>query len=223
MSLIQYSFAHAISAFFEFPTDNARLLVPRGLEPIEVHHGSSVLSITVFEFVASEVGPYREVVLSVAVMPRIKSGARLPKTALYPWVVGTTTAASRDHAISTWHLPHWMEDIAIQIEPAEGRIDARVAAGGGPVLEVGVAEHSWEPVRHLYQSFMRENDTYYVADIMMEGRQSEHEDERGRLILHEHAFHGQLALAEVSEVPFREVWMRDGVQTFENLVSFPAV
>jgi hypothetical protein len=162
------------------------------------------------------------VVLAAAVMPLIKTGERLPKTALYPWMVGTTTAASREHAIATWHLPHWMEDLDIQITTADGRIEARVAAGGAPVLEVAVVEHSWGPVRHLYQSFMRENDVYYVADIMMEGQQSEHEEEGGHLRLHEHSFHGRLALPEVSDVPFREVWMRDGVQTFENLVSFPA-
>jgi hypothetical protein len=196
--------------------------VPRGLEPIEVHHGSSVLSITVFDFSQSVAGAYREVVASVAVMPLIKTGERLPKTALYPWVVGTTTEASRQHAITTWHLPHWMEDVGIDIVPADGRIEARVTAAGAPVLEVSVIEHSWGPVRHLYQSFMRENDTLYVADIMMEGQQSEHEEEGGHLVLHEHAFHGQLSLPEVSDVPFREVWMRDGVQTFENLVSFPA-
>lgn len=222
MPLTRYTFAHAISGFFEFPTDNARALVPRQLEPIELHHGSSVLSITVFDFVDSVVGPYRELVLAVAVMPLIKTGERLPKSALYPWVVGTTTPASRDHAISTWHLPHWMEDVDIQIASGEGRIEARVTAGGAPVADLAVVEHSWEPVRHLYQSFMLENDELYVADIMMEGIQSEHEDEAGHLHLHEHAFHGPLALADVSDVPFREVWMREGVQIFEKLVSFPA-
>jgi len=222
MPVTRYAFSHAISGFFEFPTDNARALVPRPLEPVELHHGSSVLAITVFDFVESCVGAYREVVFSVAVMPLVKPGERLPKSALYPYLVATTTAAAREHAISTWHLPHWMEDADIAIEPAGGRIEARVSLGGAPVAELCVGEHSWGPVRHLYQSFMRDSDQCYVAEILMEGNQSEHEDESGRLRLHEHAFQGALALGEVSEVPFREVWMRDGVQTFENLVSFPA-
>jgi hypothetical protein len=57
---------------------------------------------------------------------------------------------------------------------------------------------------------------------LMEGSQTEHEDESGSLRLHDHPFHDALNLADVSDVPFREAWMRDGVQTFENLVSFPA-
>lgn len=222
MSLSRYAFTHAISGLFEFPTDNARKLVPRPLEPVELHHGSSVLSITVFDFVESVVGPYRELVLSVAVMPLVRSGERLPRSAQYPYLVATTTAAAREHAMSTWHLPHWMEDADIDIEAADGRIDARIAVGGLRVAELCVMEHSWQPVKHLYQSFMRESDECYVADILMEGSQSEHEDESGRLRLHDHPFQGSLALPDVADVPFREVWMRDGVQTFENLVSFPA-
>ena len=115
-----------------------------------------------------------------------------------------------------------MEDADIDIQSADGRIDARVSVGGVPVAELSVMEHSWQPVKHLYQSFMRDGDECYVADILMEGSQSEHEDESGRLRLHEHPFQGSLALCDVADVPFREVWMRDGVQTFENLVSFPA-
>lgn len=222
MPLIRYAFAHAISGFFEFPTDNARRLLPRPLEPVELHHGSSVLSVTVFDFVESCVGAYRELVLAVAVMPLVRDGERLPKSALYPYLVATTTASAREHAICTWHLPHWMEDAAIDVRESDGRIDARVTVGGAPVVDLSVAEHSWQPVSHLYQSFMRSGDECYVAEILMEGSQSEHEDEAGSLRLHEHPFNGALALAEVSDVPFREVWMRDGMQTFENLVSFPA-
>ena len=70
--MIRYGFKHAISGFFEFPTENARALVPRPLEPVELHHGSSVLSVTVFDFTESCVGAYREAVFSVAVMPLVK-------------------------------------------------------------------------------------------------------------------------------------------------------
>jgi hypothetical protein len=53
----------------------------------------------------------------------------------------------------------------------------------------------------------------------MAGQQSEHEEETGRIKLLPHPFHKQLALSDVSEVPFREMWMRDGLQTFEPLVQ----
>ena len=85
------------------------------------------------------------------------------------------------------------------------------------MADLAVAEHSWKPVSHLYQSFMREGDERFVADIVMEGSQSEHEDEAGSLKLYDHPMHGSLSRAEVAEVPFREVWMRDGLQTFQDL------
>ena len=222
MSLTRYGFAHAISGFFELPTENARTLLPRMLEPVELHHGTSVLSITVFDFVESVVGPYRELVLSVVVAPLVRSGERLPKSALFPYLVATTTASARSHAIERRHLPHWMEDARIDIDRAEGSISAQVSIAGAPVAELTVGEHSWQRVSHLYQSFMRDGDEAFMADIIMEGSQSEHEEEVGRLVLHEHPFHGALSLGEVSDVPVREVWMRDGVQTFENLIRLPA-
>lgn len=217
MPLRRYEFAHALSGFFEFPTENARALLPKPFEPVEIHHGTSILSATVFDFVASDVGPYREMVLAVVVMPLLRPGGRLPKSALYPYLLATNTKASREHAIKIWHLPHWMEDADISIERREGLITSSVSIDGVPVCDLAVAEHSWKAVNHLYQSFMREGDERFVADIVMEGSQSEHEDEVGSLKLHDHPMHGALSRADVSEVPFREVWMRDGMQTFEDL------
>jgi hypothetical protein len=53
----------------------------------------------------------------------------------------------------------------------------------------------------------------------MEGSQSEHEDEKGLIRLYDHPFNQQLQISEVYEVPFRELWMRAGVQTFTPLVE----
>jgi hypothetical protein len=53
----------------------------------------------------------------------------------------------------------------------------------------------------------------------MEGEQSEHEEETGRVRLHEHAFNKDLVVSEVYDVPFREIWMRNGAQTFQPLVQ----
>jgi hypothetical protein len=217
MPLRCYRFAHAISGFFEFPTENARALLPKPFEPVELHHGSSVLSATVFDFVASEVGAYRELVLSVVVMPLLRPGGQLPKSALYPYLLATNTRASREHAIETWKLPHWMEDAEIGLDRNDGLITSRISVKGAPVADLSVSEHSWKSVNHLYQSFMREGDERFVADIMMEGHQSEHEDEAGALKLYDHPMHGGISRSDVSDVPFREVWMRDGLQTFQDL------
>ena len=119
--LTRYGYEHAISGFFEFPTENARRILPSHLEPVELHHGTSIFSMTAFDFTESMVGPYGEVVMSVIVSPLVKPGERLPKSAFYPYLVGTTTKAARDHAIERWHLPHWMEDVEMSLR-----------AGGGP-------------------------------------------------------------------------------------------
>jgi hypothetical protein len=48
--LTRYGFRDAISGFFEFPTENARRILPPHLEPAELHHGSSIFSMTAFDF-----------------------------------------------------------------------------------------------------------------------------------------------------------------------------
>jgi len=215
----RYGYRNAISGFFEFPTENARRILPPHLEPAELHHGTSIFSLTAFDFTESLVGAYGEVVMSVIVSPLVKPGERLPKSAFYPYLVGTTTKAARDHAIERWHLPHWMDDVDIQFSREGARISAAIAADGDPVAEVTITEYAWHPVSHLYQSFMRNDQGSYLANIVMEGQQSEHEEETGRVVLHDHAFNKDLMISEVYEIPFRELWMRDGVQTFDPLIQ----
>ena len=217
--LTRYGFRQAAGGFFEFPTENARRILPAHIEPVELHHGGSIFSMTVFDFTESMVGPYGEVVMSVIVSPLVKLGKPLPKSAFYPYLVATTTRAAREHAIERWHLPHWMADVEIAFANGERDVTARVSADGEPLAEMTIGDYEWHPVSHLYQSFMHDADGTYLANVTMEGEHSEHEEEIGLLRLFPHAFNKQLILSDVSEVPFREMWMREGLQTFEPLVQ----
>jgi hypothetical protein len=223
MSLTTYAFRDAISGFFEFPTENARRILPSHLEPVELHHGSSIFSLTAFDFHETEVGPYGEVVMAVMVAPIIMPGEKVPKGAFFPYQVATTTRRAREHAIERWHLPHWMEDVEIAFSRQEHRMDVRVAADGAPVAEMSVSDYDWSPVSHPYQCFMKDGDGAYLAQITMQGSHSDHEEETGSVRLHEHPFNKDLVLADVSEVPFREIWMKDGMQVFQPLVQLETV
>jgi hypothetical protein len=218
-SLTRYGFRDAISAYFEFPTETARKILPGHLEPVELHHGTSILAVTVFDFTEAEVGPYGELVMAVVVSPLLKAGDKFPKSAMYPYRVATTTKAAREHAIERWHLPHWMEDVEIDLEREDRRLTAHVKADGAPVLDLAVTDHSFAHVSNLYQSFMKDADGAYLALITIEGTQSEHEDEGGRLQLHDHPFNQEILGADVYDVPFRELWMKQGIQLFQPLIQ----
>ncbi len=218
MPITRYGYRDAISGFFEFPTDNARRVLPRGFEPFELHHGTSIFAVTIFDFDDSEVGEYGEVVYAVIVPPLVQEG-RLPKSAFFPWQVATTTRAAREHAIERWHLPHWMDDIAVDFVRENGKLTATVGVEGSPALEMTITDHSWRPVSHLYQSFQKDDSGTYVANILFEGEKSEHEEEAGRIVLHDNPFNRDLVLSEVYDVPFREQWMRKGCQLFDPLAK----
>jgi hypothetical protein len=189
---------------------------------VEVHHGTSVFALTAFDFNQSEVGAYGEVVMAVVVAPLVKPGQPFPKSAMYPYLVATTTKAARDHAIERWHLPHWMEDVDIAFDHQQDHLSVRVKAEGAPVADMTIYQYEWHPVSHLHQSFMKDGEANYLAQITMEGPHSEHENEKGSVKLYDHPFNKVLSIADVYDVPFREQWMRDGRQTFQPLEQLEA-
>ena len=217
MPLTRYHYSQAVSAFFEISTSDARRLLPSHLQPLEVQHEASILALTAFDFTDSMVGPYQEIVLSVIVPPLVSPGRDMAKSAFYPFLVGTSTEASREHAIERWHLPHYMQDVEISLQSSDGRMRVEVREGDQPILDFEVTDYHSEPVDHLYQSFMTNGDDRFKVDIHMRGPHSEHEEEVGTLKLYEHPMTSQLTLDQVSTYPFREQWMTNGVQVFEEL------
>ncbi len=214
---VQYHYRDAIGGFFEFPTENARQLLPGDLQPIELHHGSSVLSVMAFDFHDSMVGPYGELILSILVAPRIEPGHPMPRSAFYPFRLGTTTKESRDHAIERWHLPHYMQNINMEWVRGDGHITIKATDAGAPMVEMTVTEHEWSNVEHRYQSFMHDDEGFYTSTIIMAGHFSENEEERGGIVIHSQGMTDLLEDWEVETTPFRELWMKNGLQTFHPL------
>jgi len=222
----RYHYRDAINGFFEYPTELARALLPAGHQPVEIHHGRSILAVTGFEFSDSAVGAYRELALSIVVPPRLRQGEPMPRAAMYPFLLGTTTAEARRHAIQVWHLPHHPADLDIDFRRGEREITLAAAEGGRPILELTITDPAgvpWQKVEHHYQTFMQDEEGAYLSPLVMAGRFMENEEERGRLAPSSHAFTAGLELEELSPTPFREQWMRDGVETIQPLQRLAAL
>lgn len=220
MSEIQYTyygFDKCVGAFFEMATSEARKVLPSHLEPLEKQHERSIFAITAFHFTESEVGEYDEVVLAVIVPPIVEPGKPLPKAAMYPFMVATSTEAAREHAIARWHLPHIMKDLQIDFIESEGQMKVEVRDDGAPVLDLVVTEFESVPARNQYSVFTVGDDERFKVNIYMDAPHSEHEEERGRLTLYDHPFMGGVDPTEVDSYPFREEWYKKGLQTFEEL------
>jgi Acetoacetate decarboxylase (ADC) len=217
MPLTKYGFKYAVSAFFEMSRDAAKRALPAHLEAMEVKHSIGVFAVTAFDFTQSEVGQYEELVLAVITPPVLGAGGEFPRSAFYPFVVGTSTEASRLHAIERWHLPHYMSDIRVEFEEKDGRMKVHAHEKGRPILDLDVSAHKWTKVNHLYQAFTVDPPKRFKADIHMEGTFTEHEEETGSIEIHPHPMCEALLNAEVASFPFRELWMKDGMQTFEEL------
>ncbi len=223
MSLTHYRFSTAVSAFFEMPTSLAVELLPSHLRPLEVHHGSGIFAVTAFDFTESLAGAYQEIVLAVIVPPVVQPGTPFPKSAFYPFLLGTSTSASREHAIERWHLPHHMADVGVDFRPKQGGLVVHVHEGKRRILDLTIGAHKWEKADDLYQAFMADADGNFKVDIHMRGQFSEHEEEQGKIVLHRHPMTERLDADEIESVPFRELWMKDGMQTFEELETLATV
>jgi hypothetical protein len=221
MDYTYYGFRNCVGAFFEMPTADARKLLPSHLEPLEMQHERSVLALTCFEFTESEVGHYFEIVLAVIVPPMVESGKPLPKAAFFPFCIGTSSEASRLHAIERWHLPHYMSDLDITMTESTDAMEVTVRDGDTPVLDFIVTKHEYAPTKNLYNAFTVEDgaDGKFKANIYMEAPHSEHEEENGSLTLHEHPMTKGLTIDDVNTYPFREQWYQAGMQTFEPLLE----
>ena len=224
----RYGFRDVVCGFFELPTESVRPILPAALQPIEPHHGQSVLAALAFDFDSGVCGAYQELVLAVLVAPRIAPGRPMPRSAMFPLIVATSTEDSRRHAIERYHLPHLMRDIEMEYARSDGRVEIAVSEGGRPAVEMTVTEHpdaGWDDVTHHYQSFMRDESGLYISDVALQGSLMEHEEERGGIVLHPHELTAPLRGADVNPVPFREQWMRGGQETMTLAMrlSAPAV
>lgn len=221
MDYTYYGFRNCVGAFFEMPTSDARKLLPSHLEPLEVQHERSILALTCFEFTESEVGHYFEVVLAVIVPPMVEPGKPLPKAAFFPFCVGTSSEASRLHAIERWHLPHYMSDLDITMSESTDEMEVTVREGDIRVLDFTVTKHEYVPTKNLYNAFTVEPGANgkFKANIYMEAPHSEHEEENGSLTLYQHPMTEGLTIDDVNTYPFREQWYQAGLQTFEPLLE----
>jgi hypothetical protein len=213
-----YYFNHGLSCLFEMPTSDARRLVASDLQPLEVQHERSVLSVTVFDFYKGDGGAYQELVLSVLVPPLVKSGGPLPKAALYPVIVATSTEQGRREGADRWKLPHLERDIEVTFTEAEGQIVAKASTDEEPILDLTGTSHLFEPAELLFHTFMSDAGRVYKSDIIMRGESySEHEFETGSLVIHPHEMTEGLSIDEIATAPFREQWMKKGEEVFAPL------
>ncbi len=224
MDTIRYHFSNGINCIFELPTDTARKILPRHVEPVEVNHGVSLMGITVFDFTESPVGPYQELVLSLYAVPRLGIMERHPHGAVYPIVLASTNKETRDHAIDLWHLPHFGEDIYIEFtEHADGRgITGKVFCHlGEPIVELSMeALGAWKPTHQLYQSFQGDDSGDYMGIMDMQGQLNEHEEGTGLIRLYEkHRFFDPLDLSGMDTMPYRQMWMKNGVESYYDLLD----
>ena len=213
-----YYFNHGLSCLFEMPTSDARQLVVSDLEPLEVQHERSVLSVTVFDFYKGDAGAFQEVVLSVLVPPLVKPDDPLPKAALYPFLVATSTEAGRREGVDRWKLPHLERDIEVTFTEAADQIRATASADGAPIFELTGTSHLFEPAELLFHAFVSDPERVYKSDITLSGESySEHEFETGSLVIHPHEMTVGLTIDEIARAPFREQWMKKGVEVFAPL------
>ena len=215
----QYHFTNAIGGFFEMPSQHAKALLPKGMEPVEPHPGVSLLSLMVFDFHSSEVGPYCETVLSILVPPRLRANQKFPKAGLYPFQVATSTAVSREHGIECYRLPHFPEDISVKWHPGDKTLGAEILSGGEVAIQLTISDHQRTPVSDLYHVFIEDSTGRYLSDGTFEGNLCDHEEELGSIRLFDTPFTRCLPIADVSTTPFREQWMTDGTETLAPLVK----
>lgn len=217
---VSYRFNTGVSAFFEMATAAARAILPEHLEPIEVRHQRSVLSVTGFVFDDSVVGPYTEVMFSVIVPPMVAEWGQHAKAGFFPFLAATSSREARRIKSERFHFPYHPQDIDAQFIETDDRLRVRVFGGGSPVFDLSVTPGAWETTTHLLQGFMMNGSQRLRTTLQISGDYTVHENESGRMTLFPHPMTADLLRHEVSPEPFREHWFKNGTEVFHKLEAF---
>lgn len=212
-----YRFHTGVSAFFDMATSDARALLPGHLEPIEVTHQRSVLSVTAFLFDDSVVGPYTELMFSVVVPPTVAQWGRHAKAGFFPFLAATSSAEARRIKAERFHFPYHEQSIDAQFIETDDRLRVRIFGAGDPILDLSVTPGAWETTTHLLQGFMMNGEQRLRATLQISGDYTVHEEEAGQMMLFPHQITSELLTQEVSPQPFREHWFKNGTEVFHQL------
>lgn len=220
MSVGKYCFSTGVSAFFEMATADARGVIPAYLQPIEVRHQRSVLTVTAFLFEDSVVGPYTELMFAVVVPPMVEEWGHHAKAGFFPFLVATSSAEARRLRAERYHFPYVDQDIDAQFIETPERLRVRAWGGGQPIVDFSVTQGAWESTSHLLQSFAGCGKARYRANVQISGQYTVHENERGSMILYPHELTRAILPSEVAPYPFREHWLKNGTEVFHSLETF---
>lgn len=212
-----YRFHTGVSAFFDMATSDARALLPGHLEPIEVTHQRSVLSVTAFLFDDSVVGPYTELMFSVVVPPTVAQWGRHAKAGFFPFLAATSSAEARRIKAERFFFPYHEQSIDAQFIETDDRLRVRIFGAGDPILDLSVTPGAWETTTHLLQGFMMNGEQRLRTTLQISGDYTVHEEEAGRMMLFPHQITSELLTQEVSPQPFREHWFKNGTEVFHQL------
>jgi hypothetical protein len=201
-------------------TSDARAMLPSHLEPIEVRHERSVLSVNAFLFDDSVVGPYTEVMFAVIVPPLVAAWGQHAKAGLYPFLAATTSAEARRIKAERFHFPYHDQNIDAQFIETKDRVRIRIFGAGAPILDLSVTPGAWETTTHLLQGFMMNGTERLRTILQISGDYTVHENEGGDMTLFPHPITADLLRQEVSPYPFREHWFKNGTEVFHKLEAF---
>jgi hypothetical protein len=220
MPVGRYDFRTGVSAFFEMATSDAIGVLPEYLQPIEVRHQRSVLSVTAFLFEESDVGPYTELMFAVIVPPMVAEWGHCAKAGFYPFWAATSSEEARRRRSERYHFPYVDRDIDTQFIETPERLRVRAWGNEKPIVDFSVTQGEWGSTSHLLQGFAGCGGARYRTTVQITGEYTVHENERGTMILYPHELAPALLGREVSPYPFREHWLKNGTEVFYSLETF---
>jgi hypothetical protein len=218
--LVKYDFRTGVSAFFEMATPDAVAVLPDYLQPIEVRHQRSVLTVTAFLFHGKDGGPYTELMFSVIVPPQVARWGEHPKAGFYPFLAATSSADARRRRSERFHFRYLDEDIDAQFIETRDRLRVRAWAVGEPIVDFSVTERSWDRSSHLLQGYSTDGERRFRTTVQICGDYTVHENEEGSMTLFPHPLTERLLGREIAAYPFREHWFKNGTEIFHSMECF---
>lgn len=165
---VKYSNVEALMAFFPISIVEAKkLLRTKRLKPISILNKKCLLGITIFDYVESPVGPYRELALSIPIM--FDSKISIPILPLivdslfkqfgfYTIILAMDSNIAREHSEKIFDYPTYTKNIEIDIKKNEDDISVISKERNETII------HLKMDINKKFKIAAKNFDTYFIKD-----------------------------------------------------------
>ncbi len=225
---VRYTESRAYMAFFPASIDRVNAVIQsKRVRPVSILGKKCLLGVTVFDYKKCDVGPYREIALSIPVL--LDSSIRIPVIPLifermfsslgfFALQLAITSTVARKHSEQIFGYPTYGNNISVDISSSDEKSSISTYDGQHLIAELSLRHGSkFKMKRSRYRTFFFK-DTH-INQVILEAATYETEVSRGakdRITLGNHKISKLVENLILDDRPIRSIYYKNVVEVLQE-------